>query len=313
MRIGITGASGYVGQFLVRHFLRQGYEVRALLRREESAALFRSIASPRLAWSVGDITSDTTLQTFVSNLDVVVHAAFEHLPGRYRNGEGEDLEGFLHVNLNQTLALIRYAYAAKVKKFVFISSRAVYATGKLSGSLSEEQVVQPDTFYGGYKAAVEAMLSAWAYQRGWHAVSLRLTGVYGLVSPLSRSKWYDIARAVISGEAYLNSRLSTEVHGEDVARAVELLLEHEDARGRAVNCSDCQVSSRELVKILRSISGQQGPLPPQPQVKPPAVMDCAYLQGKGFQFGGVQRLRETLEELVEAVQQQQSLIQNAGS
>ncbi|WP_255422615.1 hypothetical protein [Microbulbifer sp. A4B17] len=43
------------------------------------------------------------------------------------------------------------------------------------------------------------------------------------------------------------------------------------------------------------------------------MMDCAYLQGKGFQFGGVQHLRETLEELVEAVQQQQSLYQNAGS
>jgi len=308
LKVGITGASGYVGQFIVRHFMQRGYTVRVLLRNVQKAKIFCT-TDARFEWTCGDMSNDEVLSEFVDGVNAVVHGAYDHLPGRYRGGEGEDLTGFLESNLNRSLALMQRSHSAGVEKFVFISSRAVYATGHLRGNLQEHSAAQPDTFYGAYKSAVEAMVSAWAHQHHWHAVSLRLTGVYGVVNPLARSKWYDIARAVVRGEEYLQGRNATEVHGEDVARAVELLLHEADARGLAVNCSDRLVSNREVAEIIQSISGERGPLPPQAQAVSPAVMDCAYLQRKGFRFGGAGRLRQSLRELVEAVQEEQRLNQ----
>ncbi|MFA0812976.1 NAD-dependent epimerase/dehydratase family protein [Microbulbifer epialgicus] len=308
MNIGITGASGYVGQFIVRYFLQRGCQVRALLRSAKKAEIFYGPSENKnLKWIKGDLADDRALSNFVDGLNIVIHGAYDHLPGRYRGGEGSNLAGFLEANLNRTLVLMQKAHAARVEKFLFISSRAVYATGQLRGILREGQVARPDTFYGAYKSAVEAMVSAWAQQRRWHAVSLRLTGVYGVVNPLARSKWYDIARSVVRGESYLEGRTASEVHGEDVARAVALLLGEEDARGLAVNCSDRLVSNRQVAKIIQLISGERGPLPPEAQGVPPAVMDCAYLRRKGFCFGGEERLRESLRKLVEAVQEEQRL------
>ncbi|WP_444921842.1 NAD-dependent epimerase/dehydratase family protein [Microbulbifer sp. CnH-101-G] len=307
MNIGITGASGYVGQFIVRYFLDHGYKVRAMSRSGRKSGLFPFAAGSNFEWVAGDMADRSVLSKFVRGLNAIVHCAYDHLPGRYRGGEGENLSRYLDSNLNSTLLLMQVAHSAAVDKFVFISSRAVYATGCLRGSLYEHQAVRPDTFYGAYKSAVEAMVCAWAQQRQWHAVSLRLTGVYGVVNPLERSKWYDIARAVVSGEPYTQTRVATEVHGEDVARAVELVLSEEDARGRAVNCSDRLVSYREVAEILQSMLGTRSPLPPEPREEPPAVMDCAYLQGKGFKFGGAERLRHSLRLLAEAVKLEQRL------
>ncbi|WP_444900463.1 NAD-dependent epimerase/dehydratase family protein [Microbulbifer sp. VAAC004] len=307
MNIGITGASGYVGQFIVRYFLDHGYKVRALSRTGHKSGLFPFATGSNFEWVAGDMADRAVLSRFVSGLNAIVHCAYDHLPGRYRGGEGENLSGYLQSNLNSTLLLMQVAHTASVDKFVFISSRAVYATGCLRGNLYEHQAALPDTFYGAYKSAVEAMVSAWAQQRQWHAVSLRLTGVYGVVNPLERSKWYDIARAVVSGEPFTQTRVATEVHGEDVARAVELVLSEADAKGRAVNCSDRLVSSREVAEILQSMLGKRSPLPPEAQGERPAIMDCAYLQAKGFRFGGAKRLRHSLRLLAEAVKLEQKL------
>ncbi|MFA0791641.1 NAD-dependent epimerase/dehydratase family protein [Microbulbifer echini] len=307
--IGITGASGYVGQFIVRYFLDHGYRVRALSRTGRKSGLFPCATSSGFEWVAGDMADRHISSKFVRGLNAVVHCAYDHIPGRYRGGEGKDLSRYLESNLNSTLGLMQEAHSAAVDKFVFISSRAVYATGHLRGSLYEHQAARPETFYGAYKSAVEAMVSAWAQQRQWHAVSLRLTGVYGVVNPLERSKWYDIARAVVSGKPYTKARAATEVHGEDVARAVELVLSEEDAKGQAVNCSDRLVTYREVAEILQSMMGKRSPLPPEAEGEPPAAMDCAYLQGKGFHFGGTERLHHSLRLLAEAVQLERRLYQ----
>ena len=38
--------------------------------------------------------------------DTLVHAALEHVPGRFRGGEGDDLAGYLRANVGGGLALL---------------------------------------------------------------------------------------------------------------------------------------------------------------------------------------------------------------
>ena len=84
---------------------------------------------------------------------------------------------------------------------------------------------------------------------GWPVAALRPTGIYGMVEPAERSKWFSLVRDALDGEA-VAPRAGTEVHGDDVASAAWTLLHAppEQVAGRAFNCSDIVVSHRDIVR-----------------------------------------------------------------
>src|SRR5690606_15011137 len=87
-----------------------------------------------------------------------VHAAFDHVPGRYRGGEGEDPASFRHRNLNGSVALFEAAKVAGIRRTVFLSSRAAYGPRPAGTWLDEADTPVPDTLYGQMKLADEAAL-----------------------------------------------------------------------------------------------------------------------------------------------------------
>jgi len=294
--VAVTGATGYVGRFVVAELLARGADVRALAR---PAADRGGFPGP-LSWIEGDLRRPDALATLVEGADAVVHAAYEHLPGRYRGGEGDDLQGFLDANLAGSLTLMRLAHAAGVGRFVFLSSRAVYGHRLPGRPLDEDHPALPDTHYGAHKAAVEAFLSA--FGPAWQACALRPTGVYGLSHPAQRSKWYGLVAAVLEGRLPPGTgRGGTEVHGADVARAIWLLLTAPDVAARAYNCSDIDVSDRDVAEIVQRLVGATGPLPEAPLAPPANVMETGRLRALGLEFGGRDLLKRTLLELVQAV------------
>jgi nucleoside-diphosphate-sugar epimerase len=294
--VAVTGASGYVGRFVVADLLRHGVAVRAWAR----AGTDRSGFPGPVEWVPGGLRDVAGMAAFVAGADAVVHAAYEHVPGRYRGGEGPDLAGYLAANLGGTLALLEAARAARVRRFVFLSSRAVYGRRLADRPLDEDHPAWPDTHYGAYKAAVEAFLASFA-AAGLEACALRPTGVYGLVHPIRRSKWHDLVAAVLAGRPWANARGGTEVHGADVARAVRLLLTSPDVAGRAYNCSDLYVADRDVAEIVQAVAGVSGPLPDPPARLPTNVMDTGRLRALGLAFGGQALLERTVAELVAAV------------
>ncbi|MGH6924010.1 MAG: UDP-glucose 4-epimerase, partial [Propylenella sp.] len=97
-------------------------------------------------------------------------------------------------------------------------------------------------------------------------------------------------------------RAGSEVHARDVAESVWRLLQADPAAiaGRAFNCSDIVVSTRDVVGLVQRLSKISGPLPDQ--APPPTnVMDCAGLKALGVRFGGIPLFERTVGELVEAV------------
>ncbi len=293
--IAITGATGYVGQFVVPALLRGGAAVRALSR----SASRREGTDACIEWVTGDLSDATALHKLVDGADGVVHLAYQHVPGRYRGGEGDDLAQWLEVNLHGTLDLLLAARSASVPQFVFLSSRAVFSRTEPGRVLDETHPTSPDTHYGAYKAAVEAMLHSFAAVEGMRTTALRATGVYGAVEPTTQSKWYDLVKAVLAGEAVTSSRGGTEVHGGDVARTVVALLAEPSRAPAVVHLSDLYVTQRDLVALIREVAGQPGPLPP-PSEPPRNVLVCAELAELGIVLGGEALLRRTVEELVAA-------------
>lgn len=280
MRIAVTGATGFVGRYVVAAARAAGHEVVAPGR---SAPGVEGLGFRE--FDLGGPPPD------LAGVDGVAHAAFSHAPGRYRGGEGDDPEGFAARNLDGSLRLIAAARAAGVRRFVFLSSRAVYGRQTPGAALSEATPPRPDTLYGEVKLAVERELAA----SGPCGVSLRATGVYGPPGPGRAHKWAELFAAFARGEA-IEPRVGTEVHGADLAAAVMLALEAPEAAvsGTVFNVSDILLDRRDLLAAYAEVSGVAGRLPERVDASAFNVMATERLRALGWRPRGMAGLRPAL-------------------
>lgn len=300
--IAVTGAAGYVGRFVTAEVQRRGRNVRGLARPGSDCSGF---AFP-IEWIEGDLRSPDALRTLVDGAEAVVHLAYEHVPGRFRGGEGENLTAWLDANLAGSLHLLIAARDAGVRRFIFLSSRAVFSRTEPGRLLDESHPTAPDSHYGAYKAAVEAFLSSFAAE-GMATASVRATGVYGVTWPVERSKWWEIVRATVAGEEAPSTRGGTEVHGADVGRSVWALLERPELGG-VFHISDLYVTDRHIVRLARRYANMPRAGEPRSrlQAAPPAPpanpLACRRLNELGVTLGGLPALEATVAELVRLTQ-----------
>ena len=300
MKVAVTGATGIVGRFVVARLVAEGARVRALAR----ASSDRSGLPDAVEWHIGDIADGAARKALVQDADAVVHCAYQHAPGRYRGGEGDDLAGFWRANLLAGVDLMSCASRAGVPRFVLLSSRAVFGRDTpASGPVDESVRPVPDSHYGALKLALEAHASAFAATEGVGYASLRPTGVYGIVHPLARSKWFDLACAVAGNRPLPAARLATEVHGDDVAAAVSILLAApvEAIAGAVFNCSDLAVDTRAVMAALSERLGVRVDLPPPAANALRHPMATPALDALGWRPGGERRLAHTIDQLTAAV------------
>ncbi len=118
MKIAVTGGAGLVGRFFVEDALAHGDTPEVLSRHAPPDGAFSAPVAHR-PFALGD-------RPALSGVDVLIHCAFSHVPGRYRGGEGDDPDGFVRANLDGTVALFEAASASGVPCLVFLSTRAVY-------------------------------------------------------------------------------------------------------------------------------------------------------------------------------------------
>ncbi len=309
MRVAITGATGYVGRFIVDRLRAEGAELRALVRHGRAAS-----ALPAEVETVsGDMTEPSALIRLVVDADAVVHCALEHARGRYRGGEGEmsgDRLRFWRANLLAGVELMECARLAGVRRFILLSSRAVF--GHRSGGaewVDDAARPIPDTHYGALKLALEAHASAFSDTDGLCCASLRPTGVYGLTAPVERSKWFDIGMALAACGALPAARLATEVHGRDVAAAVSLLLNApaEQVTARTFNCSDLVMDTRRVMAGLATRLGVTAELPPRVANRLRLAMRTSALRNLGWQPGGEGLFEATLDALADAVRERAAI------
>ena len=299
MQIAVTGATGFIGRYLVRHFVALGHGCRCWYRPGSNRAGFDDVDSSRLEWLAGDLGDDAAAAGLVAGCDAVIHAALYHPGGGFRGGEGDILE-FAERNVMGTLRLIEAARTSGVKRFVFISTCAVHEKILGDRPLDETHPTTPTSHYGAHKAAIEQFVHSYGWGLGYPICALRPTGVYGVTEPASQSKWFDLVRAVVKGEDVTCTRGGKEVHAADVAKATAVLLSAERIAGEAYNCYDRYVSEHEVATLAKQISGSRSTIHGvEPKPKNQIVTDK--LRTLGMEFGGRALLERTVRELVAAV------------
>lgn len=291
MKALVTGGTGLVGRYIVETLLDAGYDVTVAGRTPPADDLFPKPVSFRHA----TLDPDGIGEDLFTGIDAIVHAAFDHLPGRYRGGEGDDPEQFRRLNLDGSVKLFEAAKRAGVRRAVFLSSRAVYDGVPHGIPLTEELSLRPASLYGEIKLLGE---QAFAGLNGpdFITASLRLTGVYGELRP---NKWDSLFADYFAARP-VPVRAGTEVHGRDAGHAVRLMLETdaEKVGGQSFNVSDIVTDTHEILACVKVESGCDVPLPNPTACENVAAMTTDKIRDLGWQPGGQPLLAPSIAELI---------------
>lgn len=246
----ITGASGFIGSFLVEEALNRGMEVWAAVRKGSS---MRYLRDERIHKVELDLSSVSQMQKALSALriDYVVHAAGATKALR--------LEDFYKVNTQGTQNLVRALETSNpsLQRLIFISSLSVMGAAREQQPYTEIQdtdTPQPNTAYGKSKLAAEEWLKK---ECRLPFTILRPTGVYG-----PREKDYmlmadSIRKGLDTAVGYKRQDL-TFVFVKDVVQAVFKSMKSPNTIGNAYFLSDGEVySSRDFSDLIIGEMGKK--------------------------------------------------------
>jgi nucleoside-diphosphate-sugar epimerase len=298
MKVAVTGATGFIGRYIVHDLVEQGHDCRCWFRPASDRGGFEDV-NAHVEWVTGEL-ADGSESSFVNGCDAVVHAALHHPGGGFRGGDGDPIE-FVENNVVGTLRLIEAARAADVGRFVFISTCAVHEKILDDRPLDEAHPLWATSHYGAHKAAIEKFVHSYGLGQGYPICALRPTGVYGVMRPAEQSKWFDLVRAVVRGEDVTCQRGGKEVHAADVARAVGVLLGADETAicGEAFNCFDRYISEYDVATLTKQLSGSSSQVSGE-QTRPKHQIVTKKLKALGMEFGGDALFEKTVSELVDA-------------
>ena len=233
MKILITGASGFIGSFIVEEALKRGFETWAAIRKSSSKEFLQD---ERIHFIELNLSSQQQLveQLRGQNFDYVVHAA-----GVTKCLNRQD---FMRINCEGTKNLCEaiLELGMPLKRFVYLSSLSIFGAIKEQQpyeEIRETDTPQPNTEYGRSKLEAEKYLDTLASRIPY--IILRPTGVYG-----PREKDYFVMAKSIKQHSdfavgYKRQDI-TFVYVQDVVQAVFLALTRGE-NGRKFFLSDGQV------------------------------------------------------------------------
>lgn len=297
MKVAITGATGFLGRYIVQHLSANNHTCRCWYRPESDRGGFTDVED-RIEWIEGGLTDEASMRTLVRGTDAVVHAALFRPGAGFRGAEG-DLPTFVERNVLGTIRLIQAARAADVPRFVFISTCAVHEIILDDRPLDEAHPTWATSHYGAHKAATEQFVTSYGLGHSYDICALRPTGIYGVARPIEHSKWFNLVRAVKRGEPISSARGGKEVHAADVAKAVGTLLTAEGIAGQMYNCYDRYISEQEVATIAREITDSNSTIE-MVNKGPRNQIETGKLRALGMEFGGRALLEETVRILVQA-------------
>jgi len=185
----VTGASGWLGQNLVRALAPVRERVRALVPDADEGPLLE-IAGPSVEVVVGDVRDPVVVDRLFDDVAgaTVVHAAgVIHPAGRTRP--------FFDVNVGGTQLVVDRARRAGTGRFVHISSNSPFgANERPTDRFTDDSPTNPYMGYGASKAEAETLVARAAERGDVDAVILRPPWFYGPWGPPRQAQFLGAVR-----------------------------------------------------------------------------------------------------------------------
>lgn len=205
---------------------------------------------PRLNIVKADIRDAASLRESMAGVEFVIHlAAIANDPSAEL-----DLQLTRQVNLASYPLLLDQAVKAGVRRFINISSIAVYGIN-FTNNVTEEDTINPLTEYAACKAKSEEVVKQ--YNGKLTTVSLRCGTVCGW-SPRMR---FDLSANTLTAYAVVKGKLSVwggnqtrpQIHIQDVTDFIVGLLtvSEESIAGQVFNAAGFNLTVREIAEIIK--------------------------------------------------------------
>lgn len=227
------------------HLAERLVEARALVHDRRRA---QALANLGLEIVEGDLCDPATLEQATQGIDVVYHcAARVVLP--YQGDRTE----ILKTNVEGTRNLLEASVHSSVRRFVFVSSVAVYGDAPVE-LIREDQPLVPNGAYSESKILTEKLVRDYGRNRGLETVILRPCIIYG---PRDRNFLPQILRT-LPGQLFPlidgGHQPLDMVYVTDVVEALILAGTKEEAVGQTYNVTDGQRHTiREVAELFAKL------------------------------------------------------------
>ncbi|RZI85336.1 MAG: NAD-dependent epimerase/dehydratase family protein [Rubrivivax sp.] len=255
----VTGATGLLGNNLVRLLLAQGFHVKALARSSDKAQQqFGVQTHERLEIVLGDIREPAKFETTLRSVDILFHTA-AYFRESYEGGRHS--KGLHDTNVLGTRALLKAAYEQGVRRILHVSSIAVL--GHNPGGEVDEQCLQrldgaEDAYYRS-KIETDHVVYQFLEQHPDMHISLVLPGwMYGPgdLGPTSAGRFVlDFMRRALPA---VPDATASAVDARDVA-LVALQAALHGSRGGRYLAAGRYFTLRELADLTASVTGVPAP------------------------------------------------------
>lgn len=269
MKVIVTGATGHIGNVLVRLLFEKGFVIRVIALPGES---LESLEGLELEIIKGDIRNKDDLIQAFQGFDYVFHLAgiISILPG-YKKILDE-------VNVDGTRNVVQACQETGIKRLVFTSSIHAIVEPPKGCYIDEDCVIHPESIYGDYakSKALATMEVKKGIQNGLDAVIVFPTGVIGPYD----FRISEIGHVILD---YLKGKVKYYIDGAydyvDVRDVAEGLyrLAMEGTSGEGYILSGKQVTVKEMFDLLEEITHIKSPDLKIPIVVARAVAPLAVL------------------------------------
>ena len=241
----LTGGNGFVGSRVARRLVSLGWRVRAIVRKKGIAPELRS---PLVEEIEGDLVSRYLASPAAAGCDAVIHCAA---------GAGPDLAPARRINLDGTRTISEVALAARARRYVHVSTVAVYDIAGAPLVTEETPLKTQGDPYGLTKAEADRVVFD-AMERGLPATILRPGAILG-VHPTST--WAVKIPGMVRDRTLKLKHDGGDswpfVHVENLVVAILLSIESDRAVGRAYNMVDEHRTWREYTDQIRGWFGTE--------------------------------------------------------
>lgn len=242
MKILITGASGFIGTYIVKELLDHGHKLHSLTRK-------KGYTIPGTKTFTGDITNPSSLQPAIENVDAVIHNA------AYANDWGKR-KTFYDINVTGTRNVAEACKENNIHRLLYTSTAGIYGFPNNLNPIKESDGPTPKPLndYGDTKILSENVLKEYSTLK---TTIIRPPMVFGaggkptriLVSKVENGK----AAYIGKGEKYISV-----VHPADVAQLFRLALDKEKEGAFNVVSFTCSIP-----EMFEAISKKLNIDPPQ--------------------------------------------------
>jgi nucleoside-diphosphate-sugar epimerase len=224
----VTGGTGFLGAYIIKHLVAKGLHVRALRRSNKAPFFIDPAIIEAVEWVPGDVLDVVALEEAMQGADAVVHAA------AVVSYQPADRARMYQTNVEGTANVVNAALEAGVNRFVHISSIAALGRSGRSEKVTEDRKWEDNaanTHYGITKHLAE--IEAWrGFAEGLYGVILNPSLILGF------SDWNQssgaLFKSVYNGFPWYSMGVNGFVGVEDVAAATVQALQSDVHQQRLI-------------------------------------------------------------------------------